>query len=164
MTRLAQLLGGPIPAIYTGRDVHPVDGTTYRIELVWLNRSATAEYHTPNLPRAEQRRRAEEKARIDEQVRRYQAGEPALQPGDVIPVWAAAYLAQCVEVRDCEFTVWKRAEGDERYARNDDGTLDRSQAYEWIAWSNGEYAGGHTTTEGLLRYEPITVLKVAGNA
>lgn len=60
-----------------------------------------------------------------------------------------------LEVLDDEGTRWRRAFGDDRFLRNDDGTLDCSQEYEWIT------EGGWGTTDGVLFYAPLQVMRVA---
>jgi hypothetical protein len=156
-----RLAGGVIPMIRRReREVYVVDGAAYGFEIVWFRRGLALTYSTPRIPRDVRRARAAENARLTEHFRRIDHGEPVVQVGDLIPQHAAKKLVACLEVRDSEFTVWKRAVGDERYRPNYDGSLDRSQEYDWIAWSAGEYAGGHSTDEGLLNYAPLTVLKL----
>jgi hypothetical protein len=159
------LLGGILPyARLPERDVHVFDGTTYRIGLTWLRRRFQFEYHTPHLPRKVRKQREAARRRDQETVRRHYAGESLVQVGDQIPRWGVGMLATVGECRDSENTVWKRAVGEERYAREDNGDVDRSQQYEWIAWSAGEWGGGWRTDEGMLDYAPIQVLKLVADA
>jgi len=153
--------GGILPVLRRQpREVFIHDGAAYRIKLVWLRRSLGLEYTTPRTPADVRRAREADLARSREAARRKLAGEWPVKVGDQIPRWAIGYLVMFEEVRDSEFTVWKRAVGDERYARNDDGTLDRSQEYDWIAWLAGEWCGGWCTNQGLLDNAPLTVVKV----
>jgi hypothetical protein len=95
---------------------------------------------------------------------RKQADEPTVQVGDLIPKWAFAFVDRCQRVRDAEGTVWRRAEGDDRYAVDEDGTVDRNQEYDWIAFLAGEWGGGWCTNEGMLHNGPLTVLELAASA
>lgn len=56
--------GGIVPWIRAGREVHVFDGATYSVQLTWLHRSVTVEFHTPTIPRAVRRERARETARV----------------------------------------------------------------------------------------------------
>jgi hypothetical protein len=161
----ASVAGGIVPVVRRQpREVFVHEGAAYRIELVWLRRSMQLKYTTYRVPRDVRRIREADQVRTSESVRRKLADEPAVQVGDQIPEWAIGYLGECEQVRDCEFTVWKRAVGGERYQREDDGTIDRSQEYDWIAFLAGEWGGGWSTDEGVLNYAPLTVLKVKDHA
>lgn len=59
-----------------------------------------------------------------------------------------------LEVLDDEGTLWRRAFGDDRFAREDDGTVDYSQEYDWMT------EGGRCTTSGVLFYAPLQVRRV----
>lgn len=50
---------------------------------------------------------------------------------------------------------WRRAVGDERYAVEDNGHVDRSIEYDWVT------AGGWSSTDGLYDYLPIVVAGIA---
>lgn len=155
--------GGIVPILRYGREVFTRE-TAYHVELVWCRQSVELKYTALRIPRDVRRARDPGQARVSESARRKLAGERLVQVGDQIPEWAIGYLGDCEEVRDCEFTVWKRAFGDERYAREDDGTLNRAQEYDWIAFLAGEWGGGWSTDEGVLSYAPLTVLKVKDHA
>jgi hypothetical protein len=160
-----RLAGGALPFIQRRpREVFMVDGTAYRIELVWFRRRIQLKYTTPVVPRAVRRIRDAEQARGSEMVRRHAAGEPALQVGDLIPKWATAFVDRCQQVRANDGTMWKRAEGDDRYAVEDDGSTSHGQEYEWIAFLAGKWGGGWCTTEGLLFEAPLTALELVTDA
>jgi hypothetical protein len=75
--------------------------------------------------------------------------------GDLIGGNTNGIAANVVEVVNCEGDLWRRAVGDERYAIEDDGTVDRSVEYDWVT------AGGWSSTEGLLAYTPLRVTKIS---
>lgn len=156
--------GGALPVIRRERTVQPFDGTTYSVEIVWLRLRWEQKVTIPGLPRDVRRKIRLDNARTAEHVRRALTLSPPVKVGDLIPDWAIAFLDCCAVVRDSEFTMWKRAAGDQRYAVKGDGTVDRSQEYDWIAWSAGEWGGGWRTNEGMLDYAPVTVLQVNADA
>lgn len=164
MSRLwDRLAGGAVPIVRTGREVHVVDGADYTIELSWLRRGFTLTYHTPRTPRDARRAREADRRKTAEFARRALAGEQMLRVGETLGSTWTWIPTGIIEVRTSDFTVWRRAEGDERFPEDDaTGELDRSQAYEWISWDRGRYTGGHSTTEGLLAYTPITILRMSG--
>lgn len=75
--------------------------------------------------------------------------------GDLIGYNAADIPWDVLEVRDDEGTAWQRAFGNDRYLRNDDGSVNDLQDYDWLT------EGGACTTEGLLFYKPLLVTRVA---
>lgn len=167
MTRLAEHAaavwarhaGGALPVVSARREVFIADGAAYRIHLVLFRRSITLKYYSPRTPRSVLRAQDTAQARVREMSRRVLAGEPLVQVGDLIPAHAPGLIGQAGQVRTSDHTVWKRAEGDERYATDElTGELARVQEYDWIAWTAGEWGGGWATTSGLLDYGPLTVM------
>lgn len=78
-----------------------------------------------------------------------------VREGDLIGPNATDIAWNVLEVRNCEGDTWRRAFGEQRFAVEDDGFIDREQEYDWII------EGGWSTTDGLLVYAPLTVTKVA---
>jgi hypothetical protein len=158
-----RLLGGILPAIRSGREVFPVDGTAYALELTLFRRRFTIGYHTPRHPRDVRRVRADERTYLKESVRRHTADEPSVQVGDIIPGhrWIHVDVA---EFRNCEGDLWRRAVGEECYTADDVAELgDRAQRYDWVhtfTSAGQEVISGHCTDEGALDYAPLTVTKV----
>lgn len=77
-----------------------------------------------------------------------------LQVGDYIGHNAKDIAWNVVEVICDEGTAWRRAFGEDRFVREDDGALNDLQEYDWIT------EGGHCTTDGLLFYKPLLVTRV----
>jgi hypothetical protein len=86
------------------------------------------------------------------------AKRPKVKVGDTIGNWPGFVPAEVLEVEASDGTLWRRPDGDERYFREDDGTIDRSQEYEWVA------EGGWAGEEGVLDYIPLRVTKVKEEA
>jgi hypothetical protein len=80
------------------------------------------------------------------------------QVNDLIGPNATDIPADVLEFEDSEGDVWRRPIGEERYIREDDGTVNRDQEYDWVS------PGGWSTTEGRLAYTPLRVTKVAGES
>jgi hypothetical protein len=78
------------------------------------------------------------------------------QVGDLISGNATDIFWDVLEVEDSQGDVWRRAFGRDRYAVEDvTGEIDYSEEYDWVT------VGGWSTTDGLLLYAPLTVIKVA---
>lgn len=163
-------IGGLIPLVTAGREAYASGETDYHIAVVWFRHRLTLQLGTPYPPRSARRassRETERLARVARQRRPQREPvefelEPRFQVGSQIDGCWSDIPDYVVSVRDVESTVWRRAVGDERYATEDaTGQVDRTQEYDWISWDRGQYTGGHSTTDGLLNYAPLTVLEVA---
>lgn len=160
-----RLAGGALPIIHRNREVFPVDGTAYTVELTVFRRQFTIRYHTPRHPRDARRIRAAERVHLGETVRRHSVGEDHVQVGDIIPGhrWIPGDVD---EFRNDEFDVWRRAVGEERFNPDDLAELGHhSQEYDWVTVSrDGTDICGWSTDEGALDYAPLTVTKVRDRA
>lgn len=85
------------------------------------------------------------------------SAKDAAAVGDIVGPNATDIPWDVLEVVNSERDTWRRAFGQDRYAREDStGELDFSQEYDWIT------EGGWSTTPGLLVYAPLRVTRVAG--
>lgn len=99
-------------------------------------------------------------------VDRGDAGQPIVQPGDLVPSYIPRVPYLAVRVRDGQGNQWRRAVGAERFARDaGTGQLDRSQEYDWVQEQRPSGGGpaeiaGHATDKVVLTHRPVTVLEI----
>lgn len=75
--------------------------------------------------------------------------------GDYLPGNDREIPWNVLAVHDDEGTVWRRAFGEDRFARHEDSDGDSVEEYDWIT------EGGWCTDDGLKFYAPLRVVEVA---
>lgn len=91
---------------------------------------------------------------------------PAAKVGDLYGATATAIADNVAEILTSNNGRFRRAVGDERHPRGDDQDPDLSQEYDWVCVGydrdrGSGKASGWATTEGLLDYAPLEVLRIA---